>query len=182
MNLLADVADDFAAAWQRRTGAIATIGRRTRLYRLETLISPVTPPHGKPRPAHPDDRALLIRWVSAFHHEIGERPGDIAAITDDRLASGGITLWEDDGEPVSMAIRSRPASAMIRVQIVYTPPELRGHGYAAGATFSATRAALATGVRDVVLNTDLANPTSNRLYSRLGYQPVEDRTVVEFSS
>lgn len=182
VNILADAAESFAAAWQRRTGAVPTIGRRTRLYRLETLISPVSPPHGKPRPARPDDRPLIIRWAGEFHDEIGERAADLAAIADDRLAYDGVTLWEDEGEPVSMATRSRPSSAMIRVQLVYTPPELRRHGYAAGATFAATRTALATGVRDVVLNTDLANPTANRLYSRLGYQPVEDRTVVEFSS
>jgi MOSC domain-containing protein YiiM len=30
----------------------------------------------------------------------------------------------------------------------------------------------------VVLFTDLANPTSNALYQRLGYRPIEDRTVV----
>jgi predicted GNAT family acetyltransferase len=181
VNILADAAENFAAAWQRRTGAVPTIGRCTRLYRLETLISPVSPPHGKPRPARPDDRPLIIRWIGEFHDEIGERAADLAAIADDRLAYDGVTLWEDEGEPVSMATRSRPSSAMIRVQLVYTPPELRGHGYAAGATVAATRTALATGVRDVVLYTDLANPTANRLYSRLGYQPVEDRTVVEFS-
>jgi predicted GNAT family acetyltransferase len=30
---------------------------------------------------------------------------------------------------------------------------------------------------DVLLFTDLANPTSNALYQRLGYQPGGDRTV-----
>jgi hypothetical protein len=40
--------------------------------------------------------------------------------------------------------------------------------------------ALDTGAVDVVLFTDLANPTSNALYQRLGYRPVEDRAVVEF--
>jgi predicted GNAT family acetyltransferase len=29
-----------------------------------------------------------------------------------------------------------------------------------------------------VLYTDLANPTTNRLYARLGYVPVEDRVVL----
>jgi predicted GNAT family acetyltransferase len=33
-----------------------------------------------------------------------------------------------------------------------------------------------------VLFTDLANPTSNALYQRLGYRPVEDRSLVEFAS
>jgi predicted GNAT family acetyltransferase len=30
--------------------------------------------------------------------------------------------------------------------------------------------------------TDLANPTSNALYRRLGYRPVEDRVVLKFEA
>ena len=43
-----------------------------------------------------------------------------------------------------------------------------------------SRAALDAGAVDVVLFTDLANATSNALYQRLGYRPVEDRAIVEF--
>jgi len=32
-----------------------------------------------------------------------------------------------------------------------------------------------------VLYTDVANPTSNKIYQRLGYYPVEDRAHVAFS-
>jgi predicted GNAT family acetyltransferase len=69
---------------------------------------------------------------------------------------------------------------MARVGPVYTPPASRGRGYAAAATAAASRAALDAGTREVVLNTDLANPTSNALYERLGYAPVEDRVVLTF--
>ena len=34
---------------------------------------------------------------------------------------------------------------------------------------------------EVVLYTDLANPTSNALYQGLGYRPVEDRAVLSFT-
>lgn len=71
---------------------------------------------------------------------------------------------------------------MARVVGVYTPPRSRGCGFAGAATVAATRAALAGHASEVVLFTDLANPTSNRLYQRLGYQPVEDRVVMEFAS
>ena len=72
---------------------------------------------------------------------------------------------------------------MVRILIVYTPPEHRGRGYGGAATTVVTRQALDAGrIGDVVLFTDLANPTSNALYQRLGYRPVEDRVVVEFSS
>jgi predicted GNAT family acetyltransferase len=65
---------------------------------------------------------------------------------------------------------------------VYTPREHRAKGYAAAATTAVTRAALDAGAADVVLFTDLDNPTSNALYRRLGYTPIEDRSTVEFPS
>jgi len=70
---------------------------------------------------------------------------------------------------------------MVRVGPVYTPPELRGHGYASAATAEVSRAALAAGAEEVLLYTDLANPVSNAIYQRIGYQQVEDRVVLSFS-
>jgi predicted GNAT family acetyltransferase len=69
---------------------------------------------------------------------------------------------------------------MVRVGPVYTPPAQRGHGYAAGVTVAVSQAALDTGATDVLLYTDLANRTSNALYQRLGYRPVEDRLALSF--
>ncbi|MEV4345457.1 GNAT family N-acetyltransferase [Actinoplanes sp. NPDC049596] len=181
VNLLAGAERVFAAAWQRRTGQTASVARRTRLYRLAALADPSPP--GQARLATADDRPLLIAWQKAFYEEIGEEGfGDAGAAIDDRVAYGGLLIWEDEGRPVSMAIRSRLDSGMVRVAIVYTPPAHRGHGYAAGATVAATRSALDTGAGEVVLNTDLANPISNRLYQRLGYRPVEDRVILEFTA
>jgi hypothetical protein len=48
-------------------------------------------------------------------------------------------------------------------------------------TAAVSTAALDAGAREVVLYTDLANPTSNKLYERLGYAPVEDRVVLSFT-
>ncbi len=172
----------FVTAWCTATGARGVPGRRTRLYRLDELVPPSPAPPGAARVATAADSGVLVSWVDEFHAEIGESAGRAAAdIVDDRLAYGGFTLWEHHGTPVSVAGSSRPDAGMVRVTLVYTPPAFRGHGYAAGATTAVTRAALAAGAEDVVLYTDLANPTSNALYQRLGYRPIEDRTVVEFT-
>jgi predicted GNAT family acetyltransferase len=180
VNMLADLADEFLAGRLAQTGATATVKMRNRLYRLDTLVPPSSP--GSSRTATASDRELLIRWHEAFHAEIGERsPGDTGEIVDDRLDYGGAVLWEVDGEPVSLAEHSRVQAGMSRVQAVYTPREFRGRGYAGGATAAITRAALDHGAEIVVLYTDLANPTCNGLYQRLGYRPIEDRVVVEFS-
>jgi predicted GNAT family acetyltransferase len=181
-NLLTRDADVFVEGWQRRTGAAASVQMRTRLYRLQSLISPRCPA-GRLRPAGPGDRELLLRWHAAFCDEIGERGlSDFGPVVDDRLGYGGITLWEVDGRPVSMAVRSRLEAGMVRVLTVYTPREHRGHGYAGATTAFVTQQALDLGASAVVLVTDLANATSNGLYQRLGFRPIEDRVVVEFSS
>jgi predicted GNAT family acetyltransferase len=65
---------------------------------------------------------------------------------------------------------------------VYTPPDLRRRGYAGALTAAVSRAALDAGADEVVLFTDLANPTSNALYRRLGYHPLEDRIILSFAA
>ena len=67
----------------------------------------------------------------------------------------------------------------MRVGYVYTPPEERGRGYATGLVAELTREALASGRRSAFLYTDLANPTSNAIYARIGYVPVRDVVDVE---
>jgi GNAT superfamily N-acetyltransferase len=77
---------------------------------------------------------------------------------------------------------ARSPLRMVRVGPVYTPPELRGHGYASAVTAAVSRQALDAGAAQVLLFTDLANPVSNAIYQRIGYRPVEDRTVLAFSA
>jgi GNAT superfamily N-acetyltransferase len=156
----------FASAWHRLTGDAVQVRMRSRLYRLSGL--------------RPPDRSLLISWCEAFHREADPGPEDTELMVDDRLSHGGLTLWEAAGQPVSLAGLSRPAVGQVRVGPVYTPPSLRGRGYGGAVTWAVSRAALDAGITDVLLFTDLANPTSNALYQRLGYQPVSDSTVWSF--
>jgi predicted GNAT family acetyltransferase len=180
-NLLAGDVDEFVTGRQRRAGGEAKVRMRTRLFRLATLTPPAEPA-GHARTATADDRELLLRWHADFHDEIGEiHPDSFGPLVDERIGYGGVTLWEAGGEPVAMAIRSRLDADMVRVQTVYTPRAHRARGYGGAATAAVTRQALDLGAAHVVLFTDLANPTSNGLYQRLGYQPIEDRVVVEFS-
>jgi len=177
-------ADAFAAAWQARTGQSAVVYRRMRLFRLGELAWPrpdLETPEGTARLAVPPDAGLVTGWFDAFTREAGDPPRqDHRAAVGERLGYGGITLWEAGGVPVSLAALTRTVAGMVRVGPVYTPPALRGRGYAGAATAAASQAALDAGVRDVVLYTDLANATSNALYQRLGYLPVEDRVILSF--
>ena len=86
----------------------------------------------------------------------------------------GVFLWEDDGAPVSMAGYSGPTPNGIRVVAVYTPPHLRGRGYATTCVAALSQRLLEGGRKLVFLFTDLANPTSNHIYQEIGYEPACD--------
>jgi predicted GNAT family acetyltransferase len=182
VNALAADGDAFADVWRRHTGAAVTIGKQTRLFRLDVLTPPAPWPPGKARVAAAADRELLLRWLKSFHEDLGEPDHDPGKTVNDRISYGGLTLWEVDGDPVSLAGAARMESGVVRVAPVYTPPDLRGRGYAGAVTSVVTQAALDAGADDVVLFTDVANPTSNGLYQRLGYRPIEDRVVMEFKA
>ncbi|MET7766853.1 GNAT family N-acetyltransferase [Streptomyces sp. NPDC005393] len=175
-------AEAFAAAWEPLTGAAGWVEQTHRLYRLGTLTPPGPAPRGRARAATTADRELLLTWYEGFARDTGAIKGDVARAVDDRLSHGGVTLWEVDGEPVASAAVSRTVAGMVRVALVYTPPELRRRGYAGAATAAVSRLARAAGVEEVLLFTDLANPTSNALYQRLGYRPVEDHLLLSFAT
>ena len=171
----------FAAAWQECTGQPAHTGMRMRLYALGVLRPPDPPPPGTARTAQAGDRELLLAWLDAFTGEAQPAgPNESERVVNDRVGWGGLVLWEHEGRPVSLAGRNRAAAGQARVGPVYTPPELRGRGFGGAATAVVTQGALDDGAEGVVLFTDLANPTSNTLYQRLGYRPVSDWTVLRF--
>ncbi|GAA3788184.1 GNAT family N-acetyltransferase [Streptomyces phyllanthi] len=179
----AEATAEFAAAWERRTGAVGRLVMRQRLYRLGTLTVPEPAPPGKARVATAEDLGVVARWYDAFLTEAGEPAReDPEKWAGTRIAYGGITLWElPDGTPAAMAGATPPIAGQVRVMSVYTPVALRRRGYAGAATAEVSRAALATDAGEVLLFTDLANPTSNGLYQRIGYRPVQDFATYTFT-
>jgi RimJ/RimL family protein N-acetyltransferase len=176
-----DVADGFAAAWEARTGAAVERRRRFQTYQLSDLVAADPMPVGRARIAGEGDRELLLAWFDAFMREVDKPIGSVPTQVDDRVATGDVLLWEVDGAPVAMAARSTAVAGVARIGLVYTPPQARRRGYAAAATEAATRAALEHGAAEVVLFADMANPTSNAIYGRLGYRPIHERVGVAFA-
>ena len=181
VNAPRPVAEAVASAWCAQTGAVAREGLTHRLYLLGELTSPSPAPAGTPRIATVADLDLLLTWFVDFSEEVGDPVINAQRAVVDRLDYGGLTLWEVDGAPVSMAGITRLLEGDgIRIGPVYTPKPLRGRGYAAAATAAACQSAYDRGAREISLFTDLANPTSNALYQRLGFRPLGDRMVFHF--
>ena len=91
----------------------------------------------------------------------------------------GFWIWED-GEPVSLAGFSGPTPNGIRIGPVYTPEDRRRRGYATRLVAEMSAHQLAAGRRFCFLYTDLANPTSNAVYERIGYRRVCESDEIGF--
>lgn len=180
-------AELFCAVWEEQTGERAELTKAERIYELSEVL-PVHSVSGAIRPARADDRDLLVAWTAAFMEEAGATQGDFREAAEwsvrGRLAArpneGGLFLW-DDGGAVALAGYSGPTPTGIRVGPVYTPPPLRGRGYASALVAALSQALLAGGRQRCFLFTDLANPTSNKIYQQIGYVSVCDADQYAFA-
>ncbi len=174
-----DVALAFGQEWARRRPVTPRLGMRQRIFEVTRLVPPARPAEGRARLAGPDDLDLVAGWIGAFHDEAGGTPADPRGWAEQHTSAGDVLLW-DDGTPAAMAARLARSPNGARVGAVYTPPARRGRGYASAVVAALTRRLLDGGLRFCSLYTDLANPTSNGIYRRLGYVPVADVADVDF--
>lgn len=177
-----DVATAFASTFSARTGRAARVDHAERLYEATDVASPAGVPGGL-RCANENDQSVLGAWVRSFLVEAGlgeVSPDRGRAMAAQRIARGELFVWEDR-VLVAMAALTRPTPSGVAVNFVFTPPEQRGRGYAKACVAALTHRELARGRRAVCLNADLANPISNQVYRRIGFQAVVDLLAIDFA-
>ena len=146
---------------------------------MHVLESVTDPPHlarGRLAPVAAAQLETLIEWWRAFAVEarVGGDVESAAGVARARMDAGGAFFWEHEGRPVSLVAVNPAVAGVARVGPVYTPPSERGRGYAGSAVAALSRHALAEGARRCALFTDLANPTSNKIYAEVGYRRLCD--------
>lgn len=173
-------------AWQMTSDADGKLKMAMRIYKLEQVTALNDAP-GSMRPANENEKSLILEWYGNFHREaLGEEPDQDQVRTQvERYLQAdphqrGLTLWEDEGKPVSMAGYAGPTTNGIRIGAVYTPPDLRKRGYASACVAGLSQHLLDLGFQFCFLFTDLLNPTSNHIYQQIGYKPVNDVDTYEF--
>lgn len=152
-----------------------------RIYRLET-VSPLPLSPGRMRLATEADTNLVSLWIEEFCQEAlkGISREQAAAMAEKGIANSSIYLWQH-GQAVSMVKKARPTVNGIALNLVYTPQEQRKKGYATSCVASLCRLLLADKYKFCCLYTDLANPTSNKIYMDIGFVPVADSLSIRFS-
>jgi len=130
---------------------------------------------GQARPVMAEDATVFADWMTAFHGEA--TPHDPLPCRDDlekRAGEGRYLFWIVDGVPVSLAGITRRIQQVAAIAPVYTPPDLRGRGYAGSVTAAIVERIYAEGKTTACLYTNLRNPYSNRCYAKVGFRPVCD--------
>jgi uncharacterized protein len=170
-------ARQFASLWHALSGETMTERTRLRLFEIRALSPAIpAPPPGAIRFATLDDAGLVEHWLCAFIDEAThDRHDHVRERVARAIGANHVALWTDEGgEPTSMAAVTRRSPRGSTIAWVYTPPDRRGKGYATACVAGLSRRELAGGREFCTLYTDLANPTSNAIYARIGYQPVCD--------
>jgi predicted GNAT family acetyltransferase len=174
----AAVAGVVAERIARKQGITVAPGMQQRIYELREVSWPLRPPRGRLRLAQHADFEVLTHWLEAFAAETQHGPGDVRTYALSHIANKTVFVW-DDGGPKTTALWSGLTPNGVRIGFVYTPPELRGRGYASACVAGASQRALDSGYRFCCLYTDLGNPTSNDIYQKVGYRRVCD--VVDYN-
>ena len=162
---LPDTAADFA---KHRPGESAPADG-VRLYHLKNLH--LRTAEGSSRVADSNDQDLIANWIEQMVLEAGDPPVDGRAWASRQ--EGRLWLWEDGGEPVSLAARRTTVEGVTRIGPIYTPPEFRRQGFGAALT-SHLCSVLRDAGSEVCLRTGLANPDSHSIYQAIGFEPVAD--------
>jgi len=163
--------------WRKHHQCNIKLEMNMRVYELREVNKDMIG-NGVFRVAGEEDLELVAQWVGDFEMDTGlnmkpdrEKSYEMAK---NRIQKKGIFLWEDEGKVVSMAAKARPTQNGCTVNLVYTPKELRGRGYAGSCVAALSQHLLDEGYQFCSLFTDLANPTSNSIYMKIGYKPVGD--------
>jgi uncharacterized protein len=169
-----DQCEVFARAWHQRTGQVHVL--RFHLRHFELSASPaLAAATGRLRPPEASEQALIVDWQLAFFEET-RMPDDVARVRRNaiqRFERGQVRVW-DDGGAVAFVGYGDVAAATARIAPVYTPPRFRGRGYASAMVGELSRELFAAGKRAILISADVANPTSNSIYRRIGFRPVAD--------
>jgi predicted GNAT family acetyltransferase len=174
-----DLLDTFIASFAQS----ATVFVNLMLYQLEGAPDSGRA-SGDARLATMDDLSLLVNWHAAFEREVGmiKVPTPLQERVSRRIDDQQLSLWIVDGAVVSFAGANALPASSARVGPVYTPPELRGRGYAQAVTVAASLQVQRDEPRTVFLFTDASNPASNKAYQRIGFRHIADHAHWLFES
>ena len=174
-KIVQKLAEEIAVLENKKTNVVMEQG----VYALQQVKKKWTE-DGAFREIGSDELPLIEQWIYQFCEDVRlpttkEEAKQTAhtLITNRRLF--GLDV---DGKLVSVAAKTRPTTNNITVNFVYTPKEARKKGYASSCVAALSQRMLDEGYKTTTLYTDLANPTSNKIYQEIGYEQIAESVLI----
>ena len=166
----------FAETWSKLSGHPYRLQLRQALMKLTRVVVPDLA-GGVMILATEDHRSLLENFLTGFAQDCFPQESfsheQICAQADRLIVNDQGYLWRnaaDDWVAMAGVVRTTPQTSCL--SFVYTVPKHRRQGHAARLVSTLSQAQLHEGKKACSLHTDLANPTSNAVYERVGYERI----------
>ena len=174
-KIVQKLAEEIAVLENKKTNVVMEQG----VYALQQVKKKWTE-DGAFREIGSDELPLIEQWIYQFCEDVN------LPITKEEAKQTAHTLiithrlfgLEVDGKLVSVAAKTRPTKNNITVNFVYTPKEARKKGYASKCVAALSQRLLDEGYKTTTLYTDLANPTSNKIYQEIGYEQIAESVLI----
>lgn len=151
------------------------------LYALGELSMPSV--NGVMTTASLDDYELLLKWYLEFSQDTGVLMPNPQGSINAGLGRNSYRFWLVEGEKVCLAghapLVNTPSGTVARIGPVYTPPQHRRNGFAGALTAALSQELVEQGTK-AMLYTDAANPTSNSIYQKIGYEQIDKNAQYTF--
>lgn len=138
------------------------------------------------RDAHPGELDVLVSWRVDYEIVATGARASLLLEASARETMFGLLrkrrcrVLESEGLPVSTAAINAHVGDVVQVGGVYTPPALRGRGYARAVVAGLLSDARAEGATRAVLFTAATNHAAQRAYTQLGFEPAGEYGVAYF--
>ena len=178
------LAERFAQCYTAAKNMNYRVEFKQRIYELQK-VNPEILNVGSLRSLQESDMSFFPYWFEEFQHDAFNSEERVKADYKNyyyQISKGDIFILEHERTAVSMAKISRKMKTVCGVALVYTPPYFRKKGYASSCVAALSRLILEQGYSKCVLYTDLANPTSNAIYQKIGYEPICDSLEIKFET
>ncbi|SCC43288.1 Acetyltransferase [Bacillus mycoides] len=174
-KVIQKLAEEIAILERKKT----TLGMEQGVYELKRVKKKWSG-DGIFRAVNSDELPLIEQWIHQFCEDVKlpttkeeAKQTAYTLITTNRLFG-----LEVGGKLVSVAAKTRPTTNNITVNFVYTPKEERKKGYASICVAELSQRMLDEGYKTTTLYTDLANPTSNKIYQEIGYEKIMESVLI----
>jgi predicted GNAT family acetyltransferase len=174
----------FAQQWARKKKISYVLEMHERIYQLDK-VNKSTLGSNPLYLATPEEKDCLFDYSKAFIKDIFPRTSNEEIIRSQQRLEQAIEqqkvyVLKVDNRIVSMVQRAGETPNGQRINMVYTPQAERRKGYATETVAKVSQRILDEGKKFCFLFTDLANPTSNKIYQTIGYKPVIDMDDYRF--